>query len=197
MKGTSDSENNMGACAVTNPMPNWFLVLAIIGLCMIVVYETWVALRMNWLVPPSDYPNILFIVGLVLVGLGLHALYLIYTRILCRIASLGFIIVPLAFVPVYLPRNPALIAVFGTAGFYVVFFLGALAFYSLRGERTKIFRITSFIVLFGALSDILFFLLAFALSSNVPLSFGPIVRIAMWISMAVTIAWVYRNNRSI
>ncbi|MHA2602575.1 MAG: hypothetical protein AM324_010630 [Candidatus Thorarchaeota archaeon SMTZ1-83] len=86
---------------------------------------------------------------------------------------------------------------FGTASFYVVFLLGALAFYSLRGERTKGFRITSFIVLLGALSDVLFFLLAFALNSNFPLSFGPIVRIAMWISMGVTFAWVYRNNRSI
>ncbi len=193
MKEASDSKNNMSASAVNNPMSNWFLVLAIIGLCMVVVYETWVVLQMNWLVPPSDYPNILLVVGLVLVGLGLHALYLIYTRILCRIASLGFIIVPLAFVPAYLSRNPALIVVFGTAGFYVVYFLGALAFYSLRGEQTKIFKVTSFIVLLGALSDILFFLLAFALSSNVPLSFGPIVRIAMWISMGVTFTWVYRN----
>jgi hypothetical protein len=86
-----------------------WLLLAIIGVCILLVYDILVmASGMGWI--PQDVLISLFLLieilsisGLILVAMGFHALYSIYDRALSRIAFFGFIIAPILLVMRILP----------------------------------------------------------------------------------------------
>lgn len=184
----------------------WRFVLAVIGICLILVYDSVVLALGIGLVSPALFAQsyilmeILVNSGIVLVGLGFHALYLLYGRVQCRIAFFGFVLSPVFLLMRMLPVFLAYGAWIYLASNLVIPLLGALAFFSLRSERGALFVLTSIIVALGALMD----WLSFALSGGILLILSPelgmtirsVGRILMWIFVGAAFAWAYKNRPS-
>jgi len=139
--------------------------------------------------------------GVVLLGLGFHALYLLYGRVQCRIAFFGFVLSPVFLLMRMLPALLAYGAWIYLASNLVIPLLGALAFFSLRSERGALFVLTSIIVALGSLMDWISFALSGGLLSILPVEFGITIRsvdrILMWIFVGIAFAWAYKNRPSV
>lgn len=179
-----------------------WLILAIIGVCIVLVYDIlMMAGGMGWI--PQDAMislylliEILSILGLILIAMGFHALYLMYGRALSRIAFFGFIIAPILLVMRILPPFFGNIWVYLAASLILI--LGGIAFLDLRSEGTIPFVLAFFLVIIGVLADVLTFTLGGGVLPILDVALTMVIRIAgripMWIFVGAAFAWVYKSR---
>ncbi|MHA2041621.1 MAG: hypothetical protein ACW975_07120 [Candidatus Thorarchaeota archaeon] len=183
-----------------------WLLLAIIGVCILLVYDILaMAGGMGWL--PQDVAfiglyiliEILSISGLILVALGFHALYSIYNRALCRIAFFGFIIAPILLVMRILP--PFFGNIWVSLAASLILLLGAIAFFDLRSEGTIPFALAFILVIIGVLADVIAYTFGGGVFPILDIALAMMIRIAgrfpMWIFVGATFAWTFSKGRAI
>ncbi|MHA2004533.1 MAG: hypothetical protein ACW960_10540 [Candidatus Thorarchaeota archaeon] len=181
-----------------------WLLLAIIGVCILLVYDILVmASGMGWI--PQDVLISLFLLieilsisGLILVAMGFHALYSIYDRALSRIAFFGFIIAPILLVMRILPP---FFGIWVSLAASLILLLGAIAFFDLRNEGTIPFVLAFILVIIGVFADVIAYTFGGGVFPILDIALAMMIRIAgrfpMWIFVGATFAWTFSKGRAI